>query len=556
MPTTAANSIANRWLLLYGIILLCGICLACGLGRLGFPCPRGDDAMYKSPAAELAQHGRLAIPCALGFLPQAEAVFANYPPVYQLVLSVWYLVFGVSLRSSLAFDYTVHLLGTAAVMEITRRLLRTGESISVGLSPFAPRKPRSFAERKATLISAPVLSYDMAASPRSVAQEATPLAPGVAIAITAGVGLLHLANVGYFDRPEELGLLWVWLELLTAARAGRMGWLRSGLCVGMAGLTSPWVGVLGLMTVCLRTLLGNGTIPFQSVIRRGLRCAMVAGTALSLAAAWYAVMESQFPGAVHAQFSAAAGYLKDAQLSEKVGDRLWIFFYTVMYRPAQLPAAAAIIVFFPLALAAGIRSARNPLGLSLYVAGVVGVLAVAAFRPIAYTYLGASLVLLLPCLAPALSRYCRGPGASARVGFVMLILCTIVGWKDVALMSASAWQTPPAQRPDRVMQRLTAAIPPGEPVAVLALHWHWFQGRNPWREAHFSSLVDPREVLECRWLVLSPGLGKPKFIDAFEQVDEIASAQDPARCYGYTLWRRREQPAQRSLTDAGNLTTP
>ena len=38
--------------------------------------------------------------------------------------------------------------------------LRTGESISVGLSPFAPRKPRSFAERKATLISASVLSVD------------------------------------------------------------------------------------------------------------------------------------------------------------------------------------------------------------------------------------------------------------------------------------------------------------------------------------------------------------------------------------------------------------
>jgi hypothetical protein len=36
--------------------------------------------------------------------------------------------------------------------------VRTGESISVGLSPFAPRKPRSFAERQATLISAPVLS--------------------------------------------------------------------------------------------------------------------------------------------------------------------------------------------------------------------------------------------------------------------------------------------------------------------------------------------------------------------------------------------------------------
>ena len=39
-----------------------------------------------------------------------------------------------------------------------KKKLRTGESISVGLSPFAPRKPRSFAERKATLISAPVLT--------------------------------------------------------------------------------------------------------------------------------------------------------------------------------------------------------------------------------------------------------------------------------------------------------------------------------------------------------------------------------------------------------------
>ena len=34
--------------------------------------------------------------------------------------------------------------------------LGTGKSISVGLSPFAPRKPRSFAERKATLSSAAV----------------------------------------------------------------------------------------------------------------------------------------------------------------------------------------------------------------------------------------------------------------------------------------------------------------------------------------------------------------------------------------------------------------
>ena len=45
--------------------------------------------------------------------------------------------------------------------------LRTGASITVVLSPFAPRKPRSFAERKTTLVSAPVLTYFAAAAGRS-----------------------------------------------------------------------------------------------------------------------------------------------------------------------------------------------------------------------------------------------------------------------------------------------------------------------------------------------------------------------------------------------------
>ena len=39
--------------------------------------------------------------------------------------------------------------------------LRTGESISAGLSLFAPRKPRSSADRKATLISASVLTFSV-----------------------------------------------------------------------------------------------------------------------------------------------------------------------------------------------------------------------------------------------------------------------------------------------------------------------------------------------------------------------------------------------------------
>ena len=203
-----AEGFSRRWALLYGLVLACGVILACGLGSFGLPCPRGDDAMYKSPAAELAQHGRLAIPCAVGFLPKAETVFACYPPVYQLLLAAWYAVFGVSLRASLAYTYTVHLLSVAAIMEVARRLL-PGES--------PPQR--------------------------------------AGLAIVGAVGLIHLANLSYFDRQEETALLWIWLELLitSAAQGGLLRAAASGLWVGLAGLTSPWVGLLGLLLVTLRT---------------------------------------------------------------------------------------------------------------------------------------------------------------------------------------------------------------------------------------------------------------------------------------------------------------
>ena len=70
-----------RW---KGIVLFGGIVLACWLCSLGVPVPRWDDGIYKSPGAELAQHGRLIVPAAKGFLPQADRVFAAYPPLYQL----------------------------------------------------------------------------------------------------------------------------------------------------------------------------------------------------------------------------------------------------------------------------------------------------------------------------------------------------------------------------------------------------------------------------------------------------------------------------------------
>ncbi len=48
-------------------------------------------------------------------------------------------------------------MGPSHIRVLRPAVLRISESITVALSPFAPRKPRSFAERKATLVSAPVL---------------------------------------------------------------------------------------------------------------------------------------------------------------------------------------------------------------------------------------------------------------------------------------------------------------------------------------------------------------------------------------------------------------
>jgi len=510
--STAAQSLAKDgpfgrhdacWIFPYGLLVVTGVVLACWLRASGFPCPRGDDSIYKSPAAELVQHGRLAVPCSIGFLPQAESVFACYPPIYQLLLSAWYLMFGVSLYSSLAFTYTVHLVNVLAVAETTRRLLE----------PCAELSGRA---RKLIVLA---------------------------------VGLIHLGNLAYFDRQEEAALLFVWAEVLLAAgwpaRRGVLPSVASGVLVGLAGLTSPWVGVLGAMIVALRFGLtaAQESRPHTFAIwgKAGLRLGVVAVIGATLAGTWYAVVEMLYPGAIRDQFFGTLGFLKDTQGSLALGDRLGVFLNTLFYNPPQLPASLMALILFPVVVAGRGWRRVAPLGLALYGAGVLGVVAVAALRPIAYTYLGAAQMVLLPCLGPAAARYFGGGRSSARIGIAALVLCAVVAWKDVALCGLSTWRLPAAERPDAVFDRLTALIPPGEAVAVTSRHWHAFQGRNPWREAYFSSLLDAREVRRCKWLVLAPGLGTPGFIDAFELVEQRPARGDPSRTYAYSLWRRRPQ---------------
>src|SRR5262245_3179911 len=103
--------------LLYAIVLTVGIGLAIRLGSFGLPCPTSDDAAYRSPAAELVLSGRLAAPGMSSYVPRTAETFAYYPPLFPLLLSGWFWLFGFSLRSSLAFSHTVHLLNALAIME-------------------------------------------------------------------------------------------------------------------------------------------------------------------------------------------------------------------------------------------------------------------------------------------------------------------------------------------------------------------------------------------------------------------------------------------------------
>jgi hypothetical protein len=488
------------------IVLVVGVAVGGWLGSSGLPTPQGDDAVYKSPAAELVQNGRLAIPCMTGFLPRSETVFVHYPPLYQLMLSLWYLVVGFSLRCTLAFSYTVHLLNALAIMLVTRRLLEPHTNLRLWVFQ----------------------------------------------AILTAVGLIHVANLAYFDRPEEAALLWIWLEVLmihrSAARQRILPYLASGVLVGLAGLTAPWVGVLGALVVTIRGVVTAAleVEPRRLAVwtRTSFRLGSAAAIAAVMGGAWYVAMEAMSPGIMQDQFFGHMRFLRETQGGGTVSEKIYAFANTVLFNPPQLSASVLLLVFFPAVVAGRGWRQVEPLALALYITGLLGLVAVAAARPAAYTYVGATLILLLPCFGPGIARFLGRSGPSGRLGFglglAVLTCCTTIAYKDVARLGVLTWKLPHEERPDQVFQRLTTVISPGELVAVTPRHWYAFQGRNPWREAYLSSRADPQEVLRCRWLVLYPGVGTPHFINAFERVEEIPSEAQTDGTYAYSVWRRKE----------------
>jgi len=517
MSSFARSMRQFRW---QGMVLIGGIVLACWLCSLGVPVPRWDDGIYKSPGAELAQHGRLIVPAAKGFLPQADRVFAAYPPLYQLAIAGWYLAFGVSLRSSLAFSFTLHLLGVLGVMAVAGRLVRA----TMGYHALTTPPGEDIAET----VPRPALAQQAAAI------------------LVVAVGLIHLANLSHFDRPEEAALLWIWIEVLIvhglATRPGSRRSLASGLFLGLAALTAPWVGVLGVLIVTLRALFtalqpqGAPRLVRWSAMIAHL--ALVAVTAAAMAGSWYAVMEHVFPGAVSAQMDATLGFLKGTQFGVSGWEKLAALGGTLLDNRLQLPAAAVALAFFA-ATAAQARSLRvAPLALAMYGSGAIGIVVVALARPAAYTYFGATLIVLLPCLGLALTRDLCGAGTRRRLALATLLVCTGAAFGDTGRLAVMGRWSPESQKPDRVFAQLRETIPPGQSVAATSTHWLAFQGRNPWREVLFAA-HDPGEVSRCQWLVLPCGVGQPDFIDRFELVGPVPSPQPAPQSYGYCLWRRR-----------------
>ena len=391
--------------------------------------------------------------------PATQVTFACYSPLYQLLLSGWYWLFGFSQRTSLAFSYAVHLLNAAGVMVATRRAV-------------------------------------------AVDSDLTALARGATI---AAVGLMQVANLANFDRPEETALLWIWMDVLWVQGMGLRHALASGVLLGLAGLTSPWVGVLGAMLVTVRMLLpmvGQGeagshpfsppqttraTVPDWAEKARhpyGIdpdwpaidATALVAAT---LVGSWVVVSETKYPGIIHDQFFGVMRHIARGQGPPSFEKNLRQFSDALLFnRPQLLPMVLTLVLFPLLCLRTGWRRVPAAL-LAQFVAGVSGIGTIAILRPIAYTYLGAAQILLLPCFGSAISQYLRGPPAAMRLGLGILALCTAFTFQQATALVASSLILPQAERCDEVYHRLTTIIPPGELVDITGRHWYCFQGAIP-----------------------------------------------------------------------------
>lgn len=521
------------------------------------PCPIVDDAFYKSPAAEWVQNGQFAIPAAKGFLPQVDITFACYPPVFQMVLAGWYAIFGFSLRSSLGFVYSIHVLNALLIARVAGNFgLRffEGERWQVGRRD----------------VSGVAANLEL----RTRSPDVRAVRGAWWCATTAG--LIQLCNLALFDRLEELAICFLWAGWLLTPHEKRHSWLGRilvmGLCLGAAALTVPWVGFLGATLVVFRETFGladrvrfdhsNG--PTHSHWQTGVPYAVrhivgIAAVSSAMVMIWLHVTETFFPGAIDDQFLGTLRHLRATQLRGTLAEQARRLLDSLLYSPGQLPATALTWCGLIAIVCRG-RSAWRAIpyeALSIGATSVAGLIVLCFTRPEAYTYLGAIQMLLLPCLGVTLAAFATdvdlenhsqrvanrdidGDGVRRLVVSGALVVCLVAAIRDSGIVALNHCTLSSRETAGEVASRLRSWIPATDRVAVTARHWHAFQGRNDWREAFFSSRIEAGEVLACEWLVLPKDCGRPDFLGGFELVEQIETEVPSHHTYAYDLYRRRQ----------------
>jgi hypothetical protein len=489
-PETQANWFSRR--AAYLTVLLLGVAQAVWLTWIGVPCVTSDHAVYHSPAAELVEHGRLIIPGFGHLFPRTDVAFACYPPLYQFLVAGWYFLFGFSLRTALAFNFVAHILNALAIMRIT----------------------------------------DLSLSK-------TPLTPRVRILSLLAVGVIQLGYLVHFDRQEETALLFVWAEILFCQG---LGWRRatgSGLCIALAALICPFVGILAAMVVGFRAFFQTWRHAAKPAdwIRSAMRLAYIGLVAALPVAGWVVYLETRYPGILNDQFFGTLRWIAAHNEPASLANNTRIFFSSFFYCRPQAPIFLATLALFPWFYRLSVKPARQPLLLALYVTTCLTIALLACIRPEATTYISAVEILFLPCFIPAFARYLIGDAAARRFGLILLTLFVAFASYRGAQWASLPWRWGPGESPDEACRRLHEVIPAGELVNITGRHWYCFQGRNPWREAYF--MQDELELLNAKWLVLAQGIGLPPFIDAYELVEQVPLHVDREQSYAYSIWRRR-----------------
>jgi hypothetical protein len=480
------------------------------MGLSDLPCPRGvDDAFYKSPAAELVQTGRLTQPSVAGYLPRAEEVFAAYPPLYQLAVAAWFALFGVSTGASVSFGHVIHLLNTAAIMALVAATL-VPASISSGLR-------------------------------------------AVAVAVA---GVLFFGILRFFDRQEELAVLFCWIEMILHLRGRLQGWRGSavsGLLLGASVMVSPWTGFVFAGLVGIRELLAigpaDGGLPSR-LARLAGRLALVGAVAAVPVAAWLAWLEWTHPHIMADQLLAHLRVSERSTIFEAPSKAL----ASLLYSPYQLPALLLTLVLFPRLLTAEGRAAMPTAMLALFVGGVAFLLLALACRANSYNYVWLCLFLLIPCFGYLTGQLLATAAPRERLLPMLIVLvCAGASLRDPLSLSLIARDLPEEERAGPIFARLSAQVPPGAAVATTSRYWYLFQGRNPWRlTAIYPHLTERQRGEWAAWIVLPPehlsADERGELTRGFELVECVPSTyHTPAPSFGredrtwaYELYRRRD----------------